>query len=64
MGGGILPDNKSYAVSANWGTQHGTNAFGVTAYIRITNNVVLNGGIGVGLTKGDVGGRAGVTFAW
>ena len=55
---------SSYAISANWGGYHGTNAFGATALVRISDNIVLNGGVGVGLTKGDVGGRVGVTFAW
>ena len=58
---GTLPDNKRYAVSANWGGYHGTNAFAATALLRINDNIVLNGGVGVGLTKGDVGGRVGVT---
>ena len=64
LGGGTLPDNKRYAISANWGGYHGTNAFAATALLRINDNIVLNGGVGVGLTKGDVGGRVGVTVAW
>ena len=64
LGGGVLPDNKKFAVSANWGGYHGTNAFGATALVRVSDNIVLNGGVGVGFTKGDVGGRVGVTFAW
>ena len=59
-----MPDNKRYAISANWGGYHGTNAFAATALLRINDNIVLNGGVGVGLTKGDVGGRVGVTVAW
>ena len=62
--GGVLADNKRFAISANWGGYHGTNAFGATGYLRVTDNIVLNGAVGVGLTKGDVGGRAGVTFTW
>ena len=64
FGGGTLPDNKRYAVSVNWGGYHGTNAFAANALLRVNDNIVINGGIGVGVTKGDVGGRAGVTYAW
>ena len=59
-----MPDNKRYAISANWGGYHGTNAFAATALLRINDNIILNGGVGVGLTKGYVGGRVGVTVAW
>jgi hypothetical protein len=64
LGGGTLPDNKRYAVSVNWGGYHGTNAFAANALLRVNDNIVINGGIGVGVTKCDVGGRAGVTYAW
>jgi trimeric autotransporter adhesin len=64
LGGGVLPDNKKFAISANWGTYAGTNAFGATGYFRVTDNIVVNGGLGVGLTKGDVGGRVGVPLTW
>jgi trimeric autotransporter adhesin len=64
LGGGVLPDNKKFAISANWGAYNGTNAFGATGYFRVTDNIVVNGGLGAGLTKGDVGGRVGVTLTW
>ena len=64
VGGGVLPDNKKFAISTNWGGYHGTNALGASAYVRLNENFVFNGGVGLGLTKGDVGGRAGVTFTW
>jgi hypothetical protein len=31
---------------------------------RLTDNTTLNGSIGVGVNRGDVGGRVGLTFAW
>ena len=64
LGGGALPDNKRYAVSANWGGYHGTNAFGATGLLRLSDNIVINAGIGAGLTKGDVGGRLGAMLVW
>jgi hypothetical protein len=32
--------------------------------MRLSQNVVLNGGVGAGFAQGGVGGRAGVTVAW
>ena len=63
-GGGALPDNKRYGVWANWGGYHGTNAFGATGLLRLSDNIVINAGIGAGLTKGDVGGRLGALLVW
>ena len=64
LGGGYLPDNKRYAITANWGGYHGTSAFGVMGLLRITDNLVIDGGVGFGVSHGDVGGRAGLTYAW
>jgi len=64
MGGGALPDNKKFAVSTNWGTFRGENAFSVTGQMRLSQNVVFNGGVAAGFQQGGVGGRAGVTYAW
>lgn len=64
MAGSGLPGDKNYAVSLNWGTFQGENAFAGSAQARISENVVLSGGIGVGASNHTVGGRAGVTVAW
>ncbi len=64
MGGGALPDNKKFAVSTNWGTFRGENAVSLTGQMRLSQNVVFNGGVAAGFQQGGVGGRAGVTFAW
>ena len=64
MGGAALPDNKRYAVSANWGTFCGENALAATAAFRLNEFAYAHGGIGLGTSRGGVGGRAGVTFAW
>jgi trimeric autotransporter adhesin len=64
MGGAALPDNKKFAISANWGTFSGENAFGGMAQMRISNNFVANAAVGTGFTRGGVGGRVGGTFAW
>jgi hypothetical protein len=64
MGGSALPDNKRFAISANWGNFSGENAFGGMAQMRISDNFVANAAIGAGFQRGGVGGRVGGTFAW
>ena len=62
--GSILPEDKNFAVSTNWGTFQGQNALGFSGVGRLNDNWFLNGGVGAGMNQGTVGGRAGVTFAW
>jgi autotransporter adhesin len=64
MGGGTLPNDKNFAVSINWGTFEGENAFAGSAYARITENLLIHGGLGVGASEGTFGGTAGLTFTW
>jgi hypothetical protein len=64
MGGSALPSDKKFAISTNWGTFRGQNAASVLAQMRVTDNIVINGGVAMGFAQGGVGGRAGVTFAW
>jgi autotransporter adhesin len=64
LGGGFIPDNKRYAITANWGGYHGTSAFGVIGLFRVSDNLIVDGGVGVGVSRGDVGGRVGLTYAW
>lgn len=64
MVGGGLPADKNFAVSLNWGTFEGENAFAGTAQARISENFFIHGGLGLGASQGTVGGRAGVTCTW
>ena len=64
MGGSSLPADKKFAISTNWGTFRGENAASFLAQMRVSDNIVLNGGVAMGFAQGGVGGRAGVTFAW
>jgi hypothetical protein len=64
MGGSALPDNKKFAISANWGTFSGENAFGGMAQMRLSENFVANAAVGAGFSRGGIGGRVGGTFAW
>jgi trimeric autotransporter adhesin len=59
-----LPSDKKFAVSANLGAFRGQSAFGGSAQVRISDNLVLNAGIGAGFREGGVGGRVGATLAW
>ena len=64
LGGSVLPSDKKFAISTNWGTFRGENAMSLGAHMRLSQNVVLNGGVAAGFAQGGVGGRAGVTVAW
>ena len=64
MGGSALPDNKKFAISANWGNFSGENAFGGMAQFRVSNNFVANAAVGAGFARGGIGGRVGGTLAW
>ena len=64
MGGIAVPDSKLYAVSANLGAYRGEAALAGGVALRLTDNATVNGSLGVGVTRGDLGGRVGVTFAW
>jgi X-X-X-Leu-X-X-Gly heptad repeat protein len=63
-GGAYLPEGKTYAITANYGTFRGQNAFAASGMVRVADFAYLNGAIGVGFDHGGVGGRGGVTFAW
>jgi hypothetical protein len=64
LGGSALPTDKKFAISTNWGTFRGQNAMSFGAQMRLSEYVVLNGGVAAGFTQGGVGGRAGLTVAW
>jgi hypothetical protein len=64
MTGNALPSDKRFAISTNWGTFRGQNAMSLGAQMRLSEYVVLNGGIAAGFAQGGVGGRAGLTVAW
>ena len=64
LGGGLMPEGKKFAITANYGNYNGYSAFGAVGYVRITDNIYVNGGVGVGFEGGGVGGRIGATFAW
>lgn len=59
-----MPPDKNYAVSINWGGFEGANAFAGTAQARISDHLMIHGGIGYGTGSHSVGGRAGLTFGW
>ena len=64
MTGGTLPFDKNFAISANWGTFEGENAFAGSVFARVNDYWIVHGGLGVGLGEGTLGGTAGLTFAW
>lgn len=64
LSGGFLPDKKRFAVATNYGTFDNSNAFAVSGYLRLTDNVIASGGVGYGVESDMAGGRAGLLFAW
>jgi hypothetical protein len=64
LGGTSLPGDKKFAITANWGNFRGENAMSLSAQFRVSDYIVLNGGVAAGFAQGGVGSRAGVTFAW
>ncbi len=60
----MLNDCQSFAINANWGTYNGQNAVGISGVSRLDDNFFFNAGVGIGATQGNVGGRAGLTFAF
>ena len=63
-GGLSLPGDARFAISGNWGTFEGQNAFAFGAVARVSENMFVNGGLGIGVERGTVGGRLGLTIAW
>ena len=55
-----VDESKRFALSVNWGTFEGENAFAAGAAFRIDPNWQINGGAGVGVSSGAFGGKVGV----
>lgn len=65
MAAPMVANGKRYAVTGQWGTFDGKHAMALSGAMRIGDYpVYVNGGLGVGLIHGNVGGKAGVTVAW
>ena len=65
MTGGFLPDNKSFALAANYGFYNGKSGFATSAFMRMAPNIVASGAIGAGFADDTkVGGRVGVQISW
>jgi hypothetical protein len=64
MGGIALPQGKAFAIGANIGFYQDKQATAAQTVIRLNNNLTLNGGIGVGMSRNQVGGRVGLMAAW
>ena len=62
----ILPVDKVFAVSANWGSFGNQNAIAVGGAMALTQNLFLSGGGAFGTSgqSNSAGGRAGLTYAW
>jgi trimeric autotransporter adhesin len=59
MGGGFLSDDKKFSLWGAWGNFDGYNALAAQTYIRLTDDIILNGGMSFGLEENLVGTRVG-----
>ena len=64
MTGGFLPDKKTFALAVNYGHFERQNAAAVSGYYRLTDTVIVSGGVSYGVEARQLGGRAGMLFAW
>lgn len=63
-GVGDLSSDEHFAVAMNRGTFQGQNSLAAGLAVRASQNISFNAGISGDLSGGNVGGRAGVRFAW
>ena len=59
MGGGFLSDDKDMSLWGAWGHFDGYDAFAAQTYIRLTDDMYLNGAISYGVDEHLVGTRVG-----
>ena len=59
MGGGFLSDDKDLSLWGAWGHFDGYDAFAAQTYIRVTDDIYVNGAISYGLDEELVGTRVG-----
>lgn len=60
MGGGYLSDHSKFALWGGWGNFDGYNALAAQSYLRLSDDVVINGGVSFGLEENLVGTRIGI----
>lgn len=63
LGDTALASNTN-AIAIDSGAQAINNAAALSTCLRITDNVVLSGGVSYGVEARQLGGRAGMLFAW
>lgn len=64
MSNATVDPGKTFGAAANVGTYGGEVALGLSAAIKATEGLTVNGAVGVGLGGGNVAGRGGVNFSW
>ena len=59
LGGGYLESESKFSLHGAWGNFDGYNALAAQTYIRLTDDVVINGGLSFGLEEKLIGTRVG-----
>lgn len=60
----VLRNGQTFAMRGGWGNFDGSNAAGITAAGALSQNVVVDAGVGWGASQGTVAGKAGMTIGW
>lgn len=55
---------KTFGAAVNFGTFNGESAIGIGGAYEAADGLTITGAVGVGLSRGTTGGRAGVNFSW
>ncbi|WP_424947308.1 YadA C-terminal domain-containing protein [Candidatus Spongiihabitans sp.] len=59
-----IPAGKTSGLAFGSGFYNGRTAVALSGAVRTSPNLIFNGGIGVGLESGTVGGRIGTQYVW
>lgn len=59
-----VDEGKTFGAAVNFGTFNGESALGFGGAFEATDGLTINAAVGVGLSRGTTGGRAGVNFSW
>ena len=60
----VIDQGHNFAFAGNWAQFNGANALAVAGAVRVNNNLSFSGGVGLGLTQGNVGTKVGFNFSW
>ena len=60
----VMERDHNFAIAGNWAQFNGANALAIAGAVRVNNNLSFSGGVGLGLTQGNVGTKVGFNLSW